>query len=62
MLIGHPVNTLKEYLLWSVMKIRPISLSQQTITLKVADQGRSDLDVVLTMSLCELELKQTLIS
>ena len=29
---------------------------------KMADQGRSDVCVVFTMSLCALELKQTVIS
>ena len=31
---------------------------QQTITLKMADQGRSDFYLVLTVSLCVLGLKQ----
>ena len=35
---------------------------EQTITLKVTDQGRSDFYVVFTMSLCALGLKQLLIS
>ena len=35
---------------------------QQTITLKMADQGRSDFFIALTMSFCALESKQTLIS
>ena len=34
----------------------------QTITLKMADQGRSDFYVGFTMSLCPLGLKQLLIS
>ena len=32
------------------------------IKLKMADQGRSGISVVFTMSLCAFELKQTLIS
>ena len=35
---------------------------QETITLKMADQGRSDVCVVFTMTLCALELKRTVIS
>ena len=35
---------------------------QQTITLKMENQGRSDFYVVITMSLCPLGLKQLLIS
>ena len=35
---------------------------QQTITLKMVDQRMYDICVVFTMSLCPLELKQTLIS
>ena len=31
---------------------RTYMLLQQTITLKMADKGRSDLDVVFTMILC----------
>ena len=34
------------------------TVTQQTITLKMADQGRSDFYVVFTMSLCALGLKQ----
>ena len=45
----------------SVQKCRP-RISEQTIMLKMADQGRSDFCVVFTMSLCALELKRTLIS
>ena len=36
--------------------------SEQTITLKMVDQGRSDFYFVLTMKLCILESKQMLIS
>ena len=36
--------------------------SKQTITLKMANQGRSDVCVVFAMTLCALELKQTVIS
>ena len=35
---------------------------EQTIMLKMADQGRSDFCAVFTMSLSALELKQTLTS
>ena len=35
---------------------------QYMITLKMADQGRSDFCVVFAMSRCALELKQTVIS
>ena len=35
---------------------------QQTVSLEMADKGRSDFCVASTMSLCTLKLKQTLIS
>ena len=41
---------------------RLIVLFKQTITLKMADQGRSVFYVVFTMNLCTLDIKQTLIS
>ena len=34
------------------------NLEKWTITLKMADQGKSDFSVVFTMSLCALQLKQ----
>ena len=46
---------------WYQTSDAPVFL-QQTIRLKMADQGRSDVCVVFTVSLCALELKQTVIN
>ena len=43
-------------------KVQFLTGAKFMITLKMADQGRSDFCVVFTMNLCALELKQLFIS